>query len=141
MFRKSHLNLNNPKETTKTMSELGKVAFLEYFSAPHGCSTVKVKCECGSIQYIYVWRGVKKCECGKILSVRHSPEGKDIIVTPEDLGIVKQRPLNVTAFCTSCGREIVYVHGIGWKHSPATVEDSKEDHPALPVPDKIRSRR
>lgn len=115
------------------MSELGKIKILNYH-AEHGRSGYTVKCECGRVQFVYCWSGVKKCECGRLLHIRYSPEGRDIVVTPADLGIRFEPSVRVAAPCSTCGKEIHYVHGMGWSHEG----DKDLDHPALPVPDKIK---
>ena len=116
------------------MSELGKFKHLGYHPLSCGRSYHKVKCECGRIEYIFAWRGTKKCECGKILNMKYSPEGKDIAVTAADLGIMPVPQVKVTAPCNDCGKEIHYVHGVGWCHS----EGAEFDHVALPVSSKIK---
>jgi hypothetical protein len=119
------------------MSVIGNFKYLGYHPQPCGRSYHRVKCECGRIVDIFAWRGVKKCECGRLLSIRYSPEGRGIQVTDRELGIVEIKPIVVTAPCITCSQEIHYVHGVGWCHEGA--EEGKEfDHPALPVPDKIK---
>lgn len=116
------------------MSQLGKFKHLGYFPHPCGRTYHRVKCECGRIVRIYAWRGCKKCECGKLLNIIYSPEGRDIVVTKEDLGIVEQKQQHVTAPCTTCGKLLHYVHGVGWCHC----EGKEFDHVGLPMPDKIK---
>jgi len=119
------------------MSELGKCRSLGYYPEPNGRSYYRVKCECGRIVYIYAWRGTKKCDCGKVLSIKYSPSGRDIPVSDSDLLLDKFKSTVITAPCVSCGKELHYVHGVGWSH-----DGSKEfDHPAIPVPDSIRRRQ
>jgi len=114
------------------MSELGKFKHLGYHPQPCGRSYHRVKCECGRIVFIYAWRGTKKCPCGRVLSVKYSPEGKLIV---SELPQPKPQPrVTVTAPCITCGKEIHYVQGMGWSHEG----DKDFDHPALPVPDKIK---
>jgi hypothetical protein len=116
------------------MSELGKFKHLGYHPQPCGRSYHRVKCECDRIVDIYAWRGTKKCDCGRVLSIRYSHEAKEIVVTAEDLGIKPVPQVKVTAPCITCGKEIHYVHGMGWSHEG----DRDFDHPALPVPDRIK---
>jgi len=130
----------------------------------HGQSTYTVACSnCGHVFQIYVWsfHGCgKKCpECKQFYSFydMQKPErikykgawaysvgkwilvllnGRWITVDPEheDLGIVKQKTVQVTAPCSTCGKELHYVEGMGWSHSG----NEELDHPALPVPDQLK---
>lgn len=115
------------------MSAFGKIKILSYHPE-HGKSYYRVKCECGRIVDVYCWSGSKKCDCGRILSLKYSPEGREISVTPRELGIPEQKRTKVTAPCMTCGKEIHFVEGIGWSH----LGEKEFDHPALPVYNKIK---